>query len=81
MLGWNHGAEMEMASDTMEYKGHVVHVFCDQIRDGSYLASCEIWEDAAIVQETRSVGREHASAQAARDAAYAWAMRWIDANS
>jgi len=70
-----------MESGTLEYKGYVVHVFCDKIRDGAYLACCEIWEDAAVVQEARSVGREHSSPIAARDAAYAWAMRWIDANN
>ncbi|MDF3833131.1 hypothetical protein P3W85_09235 [Cupriavidus basilensis] len=64
-----------------EYRGYVVHVFCKTIKDGLHIASCAIWEDGAVVQDARSIGRNHATPDDAKAAAYEWARQWIDANS
>jgi len=70
-----------MESGTTEYKGYVVHVYCKTIKDGLHIASCAIWEDGAVVQDARSIGRNHASPADAQVAAYEWAKLWIDGNS
>lgn len=70
-----------MESGMTEYKGYVVHVFCKTIKDGLHIASCAIWEDGAVVQDSKSIGRNHATAADAKIAAYEWAKQWIDGNS
>lgn len=67
-----------MDSETVEYDGLVVHVFCEMIENGSYTTSCEIWENAAIVRDSRSLGHNPSAPVDAKAVAFGWIRRWID---
>ncbi|MCY0854849.1 MULTISPECIES: hypothetical protein [unclassified Cupriavidus] len=69
-----------VATDIFEFKGHVIHIFCHVVTGGLYKASCDIWEDGAVVLEAGAVGTTYPTPEEAKAAAHGWAKHWVDSN-
>lgn len=70
----------DAATDVVEYRGFVIHVFCHALGMGRFKALCDIWESGAVVLEGGAPPTTHATADAARAAAIAWAQQWVQRN-
>ncbi|WP_432259852.1 hypothetical protein [Cupriavidus sp. TMH.W2] len=68
------------ATDVVEYRGFVVHVFCHALGMGRFKALCDIWESGAVVLEGGGPPTTHVTAEEARSAAIAWARQWVQRN-
>ena len=70
----------EVATDVVEYRGFVIHVFCHALGAGRYKAKCDIWESGAVALEGGSPPAIYATPSEARVAAVAWARHWVQNN-
>ena len=70
----------DAATDVVEYRGFVIHVFCHALGMGRFKALCDIWESGAVVLEGGAPPTTHATADQARSAAIAWAQQWVQRN-
>ncbi|MDQ0140071.1 hypothetical protein [Cupriavidus necator] len=68
------------ATDVVEYRGFVIHVFCHALGMGRFKALCDIWESGAVVLEGGAPPTTHATPDEARSAAIAWAQQWVQRN-
>ncbi|MBP0620471.1 hypothetical protein [Cupriavidus consociatus] len=68
------------ATDVVEYRGFVVHVFCHALGPGRFKALCDIWESGAVVLEGGGPPTTHARPEDARAAAISWARQWVQRN-
>jgi len=70
----------EAASDIIEYRGFMVHVFCHALGVGRFKAVCDIWEAGAVVLEGGGPPAAYPTAEEARLATIAWARQWVQHN-
>ncbi len=70
----------DAGSEMFEYRGFVVHLFCQALGADRYRSWCDIWESGAVVQEAGGPPATYATATEARMAAGAWARHWIQNN-
>ncbi|MFS8930855.1 hypothetical protein [Cupriavidus taiwanensis] len=70
----------DAATDVVEYRGFVIHVFCHALGMGRFKALCDIWESGAVVLEGGAPPITHATPDEARAAAIAWAQQWVQRN-
>ncbi|NSX12731.1 hypothetical protein [Cupriavidus taiwanensis] len=70
----------DAATDVVEYRGFVIHVFCHALGMGRFKAVCDIWESGAVVLEGGAPPTTHATPEEARSAAIAWAQQWVQRN-
>ncbi|SOZ37689.1 hypothetical protein [Cupriavidus neocaledonicus] len=70
----------DAATDVVEYRGFVIHVFCHALGMGRFKALCDIWESGAVVLEGGAPPTTHATPDEARSAAIAWAQQWVQRN-
>ena len=70
----------DAATDVVEYRGFVIHVFCHALGMGRFKALCDIWESGAVVLEGGAPPTTHATPDEARAAAIAWAQQWVQRN-
>ncbi|RDK11123.1 hypothetical protein [Cupriavidus lacunae] len=68
------------ATDVVEYRGFVIHVFCHALGMGRFKALCDIWESGAVVLEGGGPPTTHMTAEESRSAAIAWARQWVQRN-
>jgi hypothetical protein len=68
------------ATDVVEYRGFVIHVFCHALGMGRFKALCDIWESGAVVLEGGGPPSAHATPDEARAATIAWARQWVQRN-
>ncbi|AQV93620.1 hypothetical protein BJN34_06900 [Cupriavidus necator] len=68
------------ATDVVEYRGFVIHVFCHALGMGRFKALCDIWESGAVVLEGGGPPTTHVTAEESRSAAIAWARQWVQRN-
>ncbi|MCY1535602.1 hypothetical protein D9M68_710140 [compost metagenome] len=68
------------ATDVVEYRGFVIHVFCHALGPGRFKALCDIWESGAVVLEGGAPPTTHATPEDARAAAISWARQWVQRN-
>lgn len=72
--------EPEAATDIIEYRGFMVHVFCHALGVGRFKAVCDIWEAGAVVLESGAPPAAYPTAEEARQATIAWARQWVQHN-
>lgn len=70
----------EAATDIVEYRGFVIHVFCHALGVGRFKAVCDIWEAGAVVLEGGAPPAAYPTVGEARVAAIAWARQWVQHN-
>ena len=70
----------EPATDIVEYRGFVIHVFCHALGAGRFRAVCDIWDSGAVALEGGSPPSTYPTAAEARVAAIAWARQWVQHN-
>lgn len=70
----------DAATDVVEYRGFVIHVFCHALGTGRFKALCDIWESGAVVLEGGAPPTTYATPDEARSAAIAWAQQWVQRN-
>ncbi|UDM49287.1 hypothetical protein [Cupriavidus sp. MP-37] len=70
----------DAATDVVEYRGFVIHVFCHALGMGRFKALCDIWESGAVVLEGGAPPTAHPTPDEARAAAIAWAQQWVQRN-
>lgn len=70
----------EAATDIIEYRGFMVHVFCHALGAGRFKAVCDIWEAGAVVLEGGAPPAAYPTAEEARLATIAWARQWVQHN-
>ncbi|WP_354684862.1 hypothetical protein [Cupriavidus necator] len=70
----------DAATDVVEYRGFVIHVFCHALGGGRFKALCDIWESGAVVLEGGAPPTIHATPDEARAAAIEWARQWVQRN-
>ncbi|CAG2144290.1 hypothetical protein LMG31506_02973 [Cupriavidus yeoncheonensis] len=70
----------EAATDIIEYRGFMVHVFCHALGVGRFKAVCDIWEAGAVVLESGAPPAAYPTAEEARLATIAWARQWVQNN-
>ncbi|WER44586.1 hypothetical protein CupriaWKF_09495 [Cupriavidus sp. WKF15] len=70
----------EAATDIVEYRGFMVHVFCHALSIDRFKAVCDIWEAGAVVLEGGGPPATYPTPDEARVAAIAWARQWVQRN-
>ncbi|KAF7963416.1 hypothetical protein AWV79_27920 [Cupriavidus sp. UYMMa02A] len=70
----------EPATDIVEYRGFVIHVFCHALGTGRFRAVCDIWDSGAVALEGGSPPSTYPTPAEARVAAIAWARQWVQHN-
>jgi len=73
-------AEAEAATDVIEYRGFVIHVFCRALGGGRFRAVCDIWDSGAVALEGGSPPSTYPTPEEARVATIAWARQWVQHN-
>lgn len=70
----------EAATDIVEYRGFVVHVFCHALGASRYRGVCDIWDSGAVALEGGSPPTTYPTPEEARMATIAWARQWVQHN-
>jgi len=71
------GLQADEATDVVEFRGFVIHVFCHALGAGRYKALCDIWESGAVVLEGGTSPMTYPTPEEARAAAIDWARQWV----